>query len=208
MAEQKVIGILIAVGLCLVAGIFAVMDQDKGAPDKSVSATVPVAPAAPEEAITTGALPPPNGQTEDQVSQAPWSGKILVSKGPVQVLAAPTSSASAMYGFPAGRPFRAIGREAGFVRIQDIQSGASGWIDEAALAPAPERPAAAAPRSDPAATGTGRPVTSAKAKPQSKKATVETLAPADAKPEPIQQKRRGLFGGGGGLFGGLFGGRQ
>ena len=208
MAEQKVIGILIAVGLCLVAGIFAVMDQDKAAPEKSVSATVPVAPAAPEDAKTTSALPAPKDRADDQLSQAPWSGKILVSKRPVQVLAAPTSSASAMYGFPAGRPFRAIGSEAGFVRIQDIQSGASGWIDEAALAPAPERPAAAAPKSNPAPTGTGRPVTSAKAKPPSKKATAETLAPADAEPEPTQQRRRGLFGGGGGLFGGLFGGGQ
>jgi len=207
MAEQKVIGILIAVGLCLVAGIFAVMDQDKAAPDKSVSATVPVAPAAPEDAKTTSALPAPKDRADDQLSQAPWSGKILVSKRPVQVLAAPTSSASAMYGFPAGRPFRAIGREAGFVRIQDIQSGASGWIDEAALAPAPERPAAAAPTSNPAASGTGSPVTSAKAKPSGKNATAETLAPADAEPEPTQQRRRGLFGGGG-LFGGLFGGGQ
>jgi hypothetical protein len=208
MAEQKVIGILIAVGLCLVAGIFAVMDRDKPAPDKSVSATVPVAPAAPEDAKATSALPAPKDQAADQLSDAPWSGQILVSKRPVQVLAAPTSSASAMYGFPAGRPFRAIGREAGFVRIQDVQSGASGWIDEAALAPAPERPAAAAPNSTAAPSGAGRPVTSAKAKPPSKNATAETLAPADAEPEPTQQRRRGLFGGGGGLFSGLFGGGQ
>ena len=45
-----------------------------------------------------------------------------------------------MYGFPAGRPFRVIGREAGFVQIQDLKSSASGWIDEAALAPPPRRP--------------------------------------------------------------------
>jgi len=198
MAEQKLIGILIAVGLILVAGIFWVIDRDKAPSDKPVSTTVAVAPAAPE-AKTTSALSPPKGQADDQLSKAPWSGKIMVAKRPVKVLAAPSPSASAMYGFPAGRPFRAIGREKGFVRIQDVKSGASGWIEEAALAPAPEKPPAA------------KPATSATTKPASKnkkkQATAETLAPADAEPEPTPQRRRGLFGGGG-LFGGLFGGRQ
>jgi hypothetical protein len=203
MAEQKVLGILIAIGLVLVAGIFAFFEQDKAAPDESVSTTVAVDPAA-EDAKTTGALPPPKDQAGDKLSEAPWSGKILVSKRPVQVLAAPTSSASAMYGFPAGRPFRAIGRTGGFVRIQDVRSGASGWIEEAALEPAPTKPAARAPSTR------KKPVTSAKTKPKAKpsnKKTAETVAPADDEPQPTQRKRRGLFGGGG-LFGGLFGGRQ
>jgi len=210
MAEQKLLGILIAVGLILVAGIFAVLDWDKAEPDKPASSTVAVAPAAPEDAKTTSALSPPKGQADEQLSQAPWSGKIMVSKRPVQVLAAPSSSASAMYGFPAGRPFRAIGRQAGFVRIQDVKSGASGWIEEAALAPAPERPKpTAAPATAPATARTGKAAAPAKAKPTSKNATAETLAPADAEPAPTQPKRRGLFGGGGGgLFGGLFGGGQ
>jgi len=206
MAEQKLLGILIAVGLILVAGIFAVLDWDKAEPDKPASSTVAVAPAAPKDAKTTSALSPPKGQADEQLSQAPWSGKIMVSKRPVQVLAAPSSSASAMYGFPAGRPFRAIGRQAGFVRIQDVKSGASGWIEEAALAPAPERPK---PTAAPATARTGKAAAPAKAKPTSKNATAETLAPADAEPAPTQTKRRGLFGGGGGgLFGGLFGGGQ
>jgi hypothetical protein len=197
MAEQKLIGILIAIGLILVAGIFAVIDRHQATPDKPVSTTVSVAPAVPKD-TKTGAVSPPKGQADDQLKQAPWSGKIMVAKHPVKVLAAPSSSASAMYGFPAGRPFRAIGRENGFVRIQDVKSGASGWIEEAALAPAPKRPAAAP------TTRTRKPVTSARSKPTSKKSTAEALAPADTEPAP--QRRRGLFGGGG-IFGGLFGGR-
>jgi hypothetical protein len=154
-----------------------------------------VAPAVPKD-TKTGSVSPPKGQADDQLKQAPWSGKIMVAKRPVKVLAAPSSSASAMYGFPAGRPFRAIGRENGFVRIQDVKSGASGWIEEAALAPAPKKPAA---------TRTRKPVTSARSKP-SKKSTAEALAPADTEPAPAPRRRRGLFGGGG-IFGGLFGGQ-
>jgi hypothetical protein len=196
MAEQKLIGILIAIGLILVAGIFAVIDRHQATPDKPVSTTVSVAPAVPKD-TKTGAVSPPKGQADDQLKQAPWSGKIMVAKHPVKVLAAPSSSASAMYGFPAGRPFRAIGRENGFVRIQDVKSGASGWIEEAALAPAPEKPAA---------TRTRTPATSAKGTPTRKKSTAEALAPADTEPAPAPRRRRGLFGGGG-IFGGLFGGQ-
>ena len=54
-------------------------------------------------------------------------------------LASPSSSAPVLYGFPAGRPFRVIGRSAGFAHIQDLKSSASGWIDEAALAPTTAR---------------------------------------------------------------------
>ena len=60
-------------------------------------------------------------------------------------LASPSSSAPVLYGFPAGRPFRVIGRSAGFAHIQDLKSSASGWIDEAALAPPPGAPVGSAP---------------------------------------------------------------
>ena len=70
---------------------------------------------------------------------------ILVSRQPVSVLASPSASAPTMYGFPAGRPFRVIGRDGGFTHIQDLKSSASGWIEEAALAPPPRVPTASAP---------------------------------------------------------------
>ena len=60
--------------------------------------------------------------------------RFVVSKRPVQVLAGPSSSASVLYGFPAGRPFRLIGHEAGFAHIQDLKSSATGWIESTAVA--------------------------------------------------------------------------
>ena len=69
--------------------------------------------------------------------------------------ASPSSSAPALYGFPAGRPFRVIGREGGLAHIQDLRSSASGWIDEAALALPPRDPAASAPA--PAASAPAQP---------------------------------------------------
>lgn len=204
MAEHKVLGVILAAGLCLVAGIFALIDRDTVNPDEPLSKTVAVAPPASDDPTTTAALPaaPSDKPKVDQASNAPWSGKVLISKRPVEVLAGPSASASAMYGFPAGRPFRAIGREGGFVKIQDVRSGASGWIEEAALAPAPKKPVAATRNSGPKKSGASK-----KAKPSKERSDTET---ASAKPEPVQpRKRRGLFGGDGplgGLFGG-FGGR-
>jgi len=100
---------------------------------------------------TTGALPqetstPPiekGGVDQAEPAGPTGSGIILVSRRPFEVLAGPSSSASVMYGFPAGRRFRLIGREAGFAQIQDLKSGATGWIDETALAQSPPMPVAA-----------------------------------------------------------------
>ena len=87
------------------------------------------------------------GDAVDPVEQpeSSGSGMILVSRQPVSVLASPSASAPTMYGFPAGRPFRVIGRDGGFAHIQDLKSSASGWIEEAALAPPPRVPTASAP---------------------------------------------------------------
>ena len=121
------------------------------------------------------------------------SGIILVARQPVEVLASPSSSSPALYGFPAGRPFRVIGREGGFAHIQDLRSSASGWIDEAALAQ-PPAPAASAPaQSRTFSTGGEQP-------------TQEDIT-ATANPQSATQpnrRRPGLFGRGG-LFGGIFG---
>ena len=193
MAEHKILGIVLAVGLIIVASIFAFIDDgDDTASDGSTGMTVAVAP--PDAATdTTSAID--TGENATPLSpDSPLAGKILISKRPVEVLAAPSASASAMYGFPAGRPFRALSREGGFIRIQDLNSGASGWIEEAALAPAPTKPPVAAPVPGNRAT--------AKARPQ-KKGTFEPQTETAAQ-EP--RKKRGIFGGDG-LFGGLFGGR-
>ena len=118
----------------------------------------------------------PEGDAVGQTEQAdlPGAGMILVSRKPVEVLASPSASAPAMYGFPAGRPFRVIGREGGFVQIQDLKSSASGWIDEAALAAPPPAPVVAAPSQSKPGAVNRKPAT----------------ASADPKPKVDQESRR------------------
>jgi hypothetical protein len=102
---------------------------------------------------TTGSISPPSSAIEKHANTSSHptateptsSGIILVSKAPIEVLARPSSSAVVMYGFPAGRRFRLIGREAGFAQIQDLKSGATGWIDEASLEQSPRVPAVSVP---------------------------------------------------------------
>jgi SH3-like domain-containing protein len=135
-------------------------------------------------------------------SELPGSGMILVSRKPVEVRAGPSASAPVMYGFPAGRPFRVIGRDGGFAQIKDLKSGASGWIDEAALAPPPPRaPAVSAPsRRKPVRRKSAKPP--ADSKPKATETDSQVTADSEAATEPVQTRRQpGLFGG---LFGGIF----
>ena len=132
------------------------------------------------------------------------SGMILVSRQPVSVLAGPSPSAPALYGFPAGRPFRVIGRDGGFAHIQDLKSSASGWIDEAALAPPPRVPAASAPsQTKPFAVSRNPTNPSAGLKPKATKNHSMGTADSEAATQP-DRRRPGLFGRGG-VFGGIFG---
>ena len=199
MAEHKLLGIILSVGLLIVAGIFWALDDEETASKATEGETVAVAPPD----ASTGALPSdetPKPEITGEPLDETMAGKVLVSRHPVQVLAEPSASASAMFGFPAGRPFRAISKKDGFIRIQDVRSGASGWIEEAALAPAPTRPVEAAPSSAPtrSATSGGQPA---------KKRSTSPSATAAAEPEAAPPPKRGggLFGGGG-ILGGLFGG--
>lgn len=161
----------------------------------------PVAqPQTPETATAPDQQVEQTGETEH-----PDQGTILVSKRPVEVMSAPSATASAMYGFPAGRPFRVIGREGSFTHIQDVESGAKGWIDEAALALPPRGPGGASAPSQAPATGT-RVTGSADPKPKATKRDGQWITGSEPAAEPAQtRKRPGLFGGGG-PFRGLFGG--
>jgi len=172
--------------------------------------------------ITQEPLTAPIEQPGDAVDQAKprgaeGSGMILVSKRPIEMLAGPSSSAAVLYGFPAGRPFRVIGRNAGFAQIQDVKSGASGWIDEAALASSPEPTASGLSEPKPAISNQRATTASPDPKPQATKedrpAPVET-GTATADQDPVQTpKRSGFFGLGGngdgggltGFLGGVFG---
>lgn len=145
---------------------------------------------------------PSADETMDQAGQTdfPDEGIILVSRRPIEVLSGPSTTSSVMYGFPAGRQFRVIGRQGDFAQIKDVGSGASGWINEAALA---EPPSVAAPtQSRPA----GQTQYSADPKPRATRKAGQTAADSEAPSEPVEtRKRPGLFGGGG-PFRGLFGG--
>ena len=166
-----------------------------------------------EPAEQTGEVVKQAEQTDEADEQAeqpesPGSGMILVSRQPIAMLASPSSSAPATYGFPAGRQFRLIGRDGGFAKIQDLKSGASGWIDEAALTPPPRVPAVSAPfRPKPVAVSGKSANPSANPKPKATKKDSQITADSEAatEPDPVQaHKRPGLFGQGG-LFGGIFG---
>jgi hypothetical protein len=168
--------------------------------------TAPTGPAA-DTAEQTGPENDAVGQSEQ--ADLPGAGMILVARKPVQVLASPSASAPAMYGFPAGRPFRVIGREGGFVQIKDLKSSASGWIDETALAAPPPAPALAAPSPAKPGAVSRKPATaSADTKPKAAKkgAPIADDSEPAAEPDVDQPRQRpGLFGRGG-LFGGIFGG--
>ena len=169
-------------------------------------------PPAHDAAIAPTENVEPTGEALEQADEAvehaeqpepPGSGMILVSKQPIGLLASPSSSASTMYGFPAGRPFRVIGRDGGFAHIQDLKSGASGWIDEAALAPPPSAPAVSAPsQPKPPAVSRKPSNPSAGPKPKATKNDSGVTADSEAATQP-DRRRPGLFGRGG-VFGGIF----
>ncbi len=160
------------------------------------------------------AASPADGDTASQggASAAADAGMILIAKHPIQMLAQPSSSAAVLYGFPSGRRFRLISQQSGFAQIQDVKSGATGWIDEAALGQSPQK--AVTVRSEPKqALRSHKEVTASvpsvshthtktiAATPEKSKrtqknaaaktATAETKSAASA---PVQPKRRGLFG--------------
>ncbi len=199
--------------------------ETAGSVPKTAPATQEAAPAPSEPAEQTGGtaeqtMPEvdavgqvaPEGDAVGQSEQAdlPGAGMILVARKPVQVLAGPSASAPAMYGFPAGRPFRVIGREGGFVQIKDLRSSASGWIDETALAappPAHRRSQRRLNRSRARSTGSRLP-RSADPKPKAAKKNAPVTADSEpaAEPDPAQARRPPVLFGRGGFFGGIFGG--
>jgi hypothetical protein len=178
--------------------------QESGAPNEQQS-------TAPNDQEPTGEAAGQTEQGNETVGDAgqpesAGSGPILVSRQPIAMLASPSSSAPTLYGFPAGRPFRVIGHNGGFAQIKDLRSGATGWIDEAALAPAPGSPAVSAPsQPKPVAASRKSAEPSTAPKPKATKKDSQVTAGSEETAEPVQTpKRPGLFGGGG-LFGGIFG---
>jgi len=206
MTEHKLLGILLAIGLCLVAGVFFLIDTEDTTTKDTMGMTVAVAPpvetaaSADRNAQPTMGTPLPPG--------SPLAGKVLVSKQPVQVLSSPSPSASALYSLPMGRPFRAVATQGNYLRIQDVNSGAGGWIEKAALAPAPaqKRAVEATPAAPPARTTASTPRRTAPAKPpkQTSSSSSSGSSSTASAPKPEPKRRGGLFSGNGPLKG-LFG---
>lgn len=200
MAEHKILGILLSIGLCLVAGVFFLIDTEDTTTKDTMGMTVDVAP--PVETAAPGNVNAQPVMGTPLPPGSPLAGKVLVSKRPVQVLAEPVSGSSALYSLPTGRPFRAVAQQGAYLRIQDVNSGTGGWIEKAALAPAPAQRRAVSPRPA-AAPPAAAPVTRAAAPKNQRPTTTPSSSTASA---PKQQPKRsgGLFSGNGPLKG-LFG---
>jgi Bacterial SH3 domain len=53
---------------------------------------------------------------------------------PTTVRSGPSEDAPMLYAFPAGRELRVVADEDGFTQIEDVRSGADGWVKKSALA--------------------------------------------------------------------------
>ncbi|HML93323.1 hypothetical protein [Methyloceanibacter sp.] len=205
MAEHKLLGILLAIGLVLVAGVFALIDTEDTTTKEKVGTTVDVTPPAETDM--------PANQNAKRVMgvplppDSPLAGRVLVSKQPVQVLSEPSPAASPLYSLPMGRPFRAVAKQGNYLRIQDVNSGAGGWIEEAALAPAPAQTRAveATPGSPaPAAAPSAAPSRAAPRPPVSSSTSRTTASAPKETRKRTERNSGGIFGGNGPLKG-LFG---
>jgi hypothetical protein len=171
----------------------------------------PVTATPSEQAGQTGEAADQTEQVNETVGdtgqpESAGSGAILVSRQPIAMLAGPSSSAPTLYGFPAGRPFRVIGHSGGFAQIKDLRSGASGWIDETALAPPPGLPSVYAPsQSKPVAVSRQSAGQSAVPNQKVTKKGSQVTTGSEEATDQVTPRRPGLFGRGG-LFGGIFGG--
>lgn len=196
MAEHKLLGILLAIGLVLVAGVFALIDTEDTTTKEKVGTTVDVTPPAETDM--------PANQNAKRVMgvplppDSPLAGRVLVSKQPVQVLSEPSPAASPLYSLPMGRPFRAVAKQGNYLRIQDVNSGAGGWIEEAALAPAPAQTRAveATPGSPaPAAAPSAAPSRAAPRPPVSSSTSRTTASAPKETRKRTERNSGGIFGG-------------
>ncbi len=138
---------LVVGGLAVVVGGTLLWSSLGGDEGRSTTETVlMIAPPADLDADggATAALAKP----EASPNYVPVTGpaQYMVTTRLTSIHGSPSATASVLYAFPAGRRLRVAGREAGFVRIEDLQSKATGWVDESLLAPA----TAAAPARPPA----------------------------------------------------------
>lgn len=213
----RLLKVVAVTGACAGAGMLTLSQVDLGgeanttvakrdpsvrlavAPPREIPATTPavnVAPSFPKTPPLPQRVPRvPNFDMAVKVRDAkPGSlgeaAKTRLAATPSVVRAGPSKTASMLYGFPAGRPVRVIAHEGDFVAVQDVRSGAGGWIDAAALEPnmladsntAKSKTAKSEPEPEP------KPAT------RVRRADAEIKAPKPVEPIP-QERERGLLDG-------------
>lgn len=151
--------LLILVGVAVVAWGSLLWFKFSGDAGKDAQEAVVVVapPSDPSEAGGATSALPPGGAAALPADNEPvddGSGEVVITTRLSSIYASPSASAPVLYAFPAGRRLRVIGHEGGFVRIKELQSGATGWAEASTLAPG------SAPATTPAA-----PTTSASAEP-------------------------------------------
>lgn len=128
--------LLVAGGLAVVVGGTLLWSAFGGDESRSTTeAVVMIAPPADAEteAGATAALPDPESSPNYVAVTGP--AQYMVTTRLTSIHVSPSATASVLYAFPTGRRLRVIGRESGFARIEDLQSKATGWVDERLLAP-------------------------------------------------------------------------
>lgn len=217
-------GLLIAFGLCLVLisvllwgtsfgdvrknpapenvvilGVASPPEENFGRPPEvDFTSSLPSSARNPSSAPTTASTEAPKTAGEklsyDGIEEP---GRIQVAAQPTEVLAWPASSAPMLYGYPAGRPLRVIGHFENFVRIEDVKSGAWGWVEKSALV-TPLRVVSKNPESkltnrERGTTASGTPKLSPSSKRQRVAAKSTFTKPALLAPAPTREFR-GIFG--------------
>ena len=165
--------LLVAGGLALVAGGSLLWFKFSGDAAQEAVVVVGPPPDPSETANVTGALPPAGAAALPSESEPVDDGKgeILVTTRLSSIYGNPSASAPVLYAFPAGRQLRVLGREGSFARIKELQSGATGWVDERILAPgasatASTPPALSAPTASTEPAGESQPAATQPAKPR------------------------------------------
>lgn len=151
----KLVKILATVSTAVLVGGFAAANVDRSMELQSearqdASVTLAVAPSHPIEikedptVDLAPALPstPPMPQRSPRIplidlasaESTPLIEQEAVIGRIAAVRAAPSADAPALYDFPPGRELRVVARKDGFVQVEDVRSGADGWVEQSALA--------------------------------------------------------------------------
>ncbi|HUU66677.1 MAG TPA: hypothetical protein VMW57_05255 [Methyloceanibacter sp.] len=102
------------------------------APAVDLSPSLPKAPPLPQRVPSVA--PMDMAKMDKTAKSLANAAEIVVAAKPVAVRAGPSQAAPMLYGFPAGRELREIGRDGDYIQVADVESGAHGWIEKTALA--------------------------------------------------------------------------